>query len=628
MGKLLKAMSQGKLPIFDEINLVPTDTIMRTKHIFTLKPGEEFSPQEGQGESIDIKNPTLIATGNLWSKYERNKIDPAVLRLLWGIEATYFDRNETYDIAIISLMDKEGFIAGIDKWFLIGDQAPLLKLIEALKRIEENYMGKGGELVIDNKKDNRLKEAILDIGNFIKIFKNYGLDDKQIQLYTKDKIIKFITNTWYNVEDRKILITIFAQKWLITNKDIPAILQRNDGDLTEEILNNCIIGNTDALSTKKSGISFIDPYELATLDPYHQRNFDNLPSTGKTRIIAETMERIKEEIISKDEDYYKKDLEQAIEQVYQHAVEQEDTPINTDLMVRIFFDLYKLELENLIDRFSKLDRFDAYQAEFLKKKEEHELLLKEKQELEKAAEDHLQGERYNEGLELLEKMLELDPHDNQLPSIIEQVKEQLQKKVNSFLKQAKQNIYEEQYEKSNEAINEVLKLDKKNEEALELMEVIKDKLNDKIESALTQARKSYEKGKMDDAKQAYQEVLRYDINQEEAVQKIQEIQQKALTETIDKWIQEINQHLGNESFSIAKAKAQQIINTLEKAQEDWLSYDTNKLISVFETIKQQKNKKIESLLNEAKKLQNEGQLEKSKTLFEKAKEIEEEFLNA
>jgi hypothetical protein len=48
MGKLLKAMSQGKLPIFDEINLVPTDTIMRTKHIFTLKPGEEFSPQEGQ----------------------------------------------------------------------------------------------------------------------------------------------------------------------------------------------------------------------------------------------------------------------------------------------------------------------------------------------------------------------------------------------------------------------------------------------------------------------------------------------------------------------------------------------------------------------------------------------------
>ncbi len=628
MGKLLKAMSQGKLPIFDEINLVPTDTIMRTKHIFTLKPGEEFSPQEGQGEVIDIKNPTLIATGNLWSKYERNKIDPAVLRLLGGIEATYFDRNETYDIAIISLMDKEWFIAGVDKWFLIGDQAPLIKIIEALKNIEENYMGKWGELVIDNKKDNWLKEAILDIGNFVKMFKNYGLDDRQIQLYTKEKIIKFVTNTWYNIEDRKILITIFAQKWLITENDIPAILLRNDADLTEEILNTCIMWGTDALSTNKSGVSFIDPYELATLDPYNQRNFDKLPATGKTRIIAETMEYIKEELLSKDDDYYKTDLEHAIDQIYQHAIEKEESQLDTDLMIRTFFDLYKVDLENLINRFSKLDHFNIYQAWFLKKKEEHEQMLEKKSQIEKQAEEQLNKEAYNEWIDLLEKMLELDPNDQELPSIIDQFKTQRKEKITWLIKTAEQNIYEENYEEANIVLNNALQMDKNNTKIIELLEITKDQFNEKIQKTLEKAKKYYEKGNIDDAEIAYKEILKYDVHHEESLQKIHKIKQKKLSDAIDGWIHDIEKHLKNESFVEAKIKAQDIIKTLKKAKEAGLSYDINKLTSMFETIKQQKNNKIQSLIQKSNTLKENWELEKAKTLLEEAKIIEKEFLEA
>jgi len=636
MGKLLKAMEQGKLPIFDEINLVPTDTIMRTKHIFTLKPGEEFSAQEGQWEIIDIKNPTVVATGNFWSKYERNKVDPAVLRLLWGIEATYFDRNETYDIALISLMDKEGFITGVDKWFLEGDQAPLIKLIEALKHIEDNYMGKWSELVIDNKKDNRLKEAILDIGNFVKMFKNYGLDDKQIQLYTKDNIIKFVTNTWYNVEDRKILITIFAQKWLISKKDISAIIARNDSDLTEEILRSCMQGNTDALTTSNLGFPFIYPYELATLDPYQQRNFDKLPATGKTRILAEVIEDIRQEIVNKDDDYYKRDLEQAIDAIYQDTIEKEDAPLDIDLMARIFFDLHKMDMKKLIQRFSKLHQFDVYEKALLKKIADDENMLKKKAELEKKAEEFLKNENYKEAIATLTKMFELDPHDESLVEVLETTKKQYENKIKNLIKKWENEIAKEQYEKANETLNKAWELDKWNKDIEEYLDIIKEKLTEKISSALQEADKLYNKKEFDKAKVKYEEVLKYDNKHQDARAKLLDINQQKFTIKVEKMLSTIENYISDEDFIAAKKEAKHtsdFINNIQ--QEEEVTYDENKIKNVFKKISQNRRKKVDSIVAQGN-LQN-AEYEKDKTnkqalenaleLWKQANELEEQYLS-
>lgn len=626
MGKLLKAMSQGKLPVFDEINLVPTDTIMRTKHIFTLKPGESFSPQEGQWEIVDIKNPTVIATGNLWTKYERNKIDPAVLRLLGGIEATYFDRNETYDIAIISLMDKEGFITWVDPWFLSGDHAPLIKLIEALKHIEDNYMGKWSELVIDNKKDNRLKEAILDIGNFVKMFKNYGLDDKQIQLYTKTNIIKFITNTWYNVEDRKILITIFAQKWLITKKDIPAIIERNDSDLTEEILTKCMSGSSDALSTKTTGVSFIDPYELATLDPYGQRNFEKLPSTWKTRILAESIEHIREEIMTQDETLYKKDIEKAIDTIYQHAIEKENVPLDVDLMARVFFDLQNLGLEKLIKSFEKLDHFTTYHEAFLKKQEEHEHMLQQKSQLKKNAEDALKHEHYNDAISKLQDMLLLDPYDDNLPDIIEQVREQRIKKIKNLINKWKKEIYDEKYEQANTTFNTVLELDKTNTEVEEFLDIIKAQLTEKISSALQEADTFYAHKQFNEAKTKYQEVLRYDSKHPEATKKLNEINQQTFTIKIDWELKDIDLYLAQKDFLEAKKQAKHIIELVQQAKEDQqVTYDTAKLKQIFQDIHQRYRQHITTMMAQGEKHRSKHEEEKALEIFEQVKMLQESY---
>jgi tetratricopeptide (TPR) repeat protein len=179
-----------------------------------------------------------------------------------------------------------------------------------------------------------------------------------------------------------------------------------------------MMGGTDALTTKKSGVNFVDPYELATFDPYNQRNLNDIPCTGKVRIIAETVEHIREKIMNKDDNYYKQDLEQAMENVYQHVIEKENTPLDVDLMARIFFDLYKINLEKTIERFNKLEQFDLYKEAFLKQKEEYEHKQEQKEQLEKTASDHLENEQYNEAIVILKEMLSLDPKDKDLEEII------------------------------------------------------------------------------------------------------------------------------------------------------------------------------------------------------------------
>jgi two-component SAPR family response regulator len=192
-------------------------------------------------------------------------------------------------------------------------------------------------------------------------------------------------------------------------------------------------GTSDALSTKTTGVSFIDPYELATLDPYGQRNLEKFPSTGKIRILAESIEHIRQEIMTQDETFYKKDLEKAIDTIYQHAIEKENIPLDVDLMARVFLDLEKLGLKKLIKSFEKLDHFDEYNAAFLKKQEEHERMLKQKAALNKNAEEALKHERYNDAISTLQEMISLDPNDEQLPTIVEQVQEQRIKKIKNLI---------------------------------------------------------------------------------------------------------------------------------------------------------------------------------------------------
>jgi hypothetical protein len=57
----------------------------------------------------DLKNTTIIATANIKSEKhpDRQDVDPAIVRLFDNQEVTYLPKEETYDVALAYLMEKE-----------------------------------------------------------------------------------------------------------------------------------------------------------------------------------------------------------------------------------------------------------------------------------------------------------------------------------------------------------------------------------------------------------------------------------------------------------------------------------------------------------------------------------------
>jgi len=56
---------------------------MRVKHLFTLRPGQKYSPQEGHDKKYVMQNTSIVATANIKSEKhpDREELDPAIVRL-------------------------------------------------------------------------------------------------------------------------------------------------------------------------------------------------------------------------------------------------------------------------------------------------------------------------------------------------------------------------------------------------------------------------------------------------------------------------------------------------------------------------------------------------------------------
>jgi hypothetical protein len=173
LWKLLKAFVNWKIPIIDEIDLIPNDVLMRVKNLFT-KP-KTYSPQEDWDTEYKLKSNTIIATKNIKSEKhpDREKTDWAIVRLFEWVQVPYLAEEEAYDIALCSLMEPEWYIENIsleelqECWILFN-------LIKSLKDIEESYLWKGGSLRVTISESDKswlfLQDAILETWKFVGIF--------------------------------------------------------------------------------------------------------------------------------------------------------------------------------------------------------------------------------------------------------------------------------------------------------------------------------------------------------------------------------------------------------------------------------------------------------------------------
>jgi Cdc6-like AAA superfamily ATPase len=283
LGKILKAYSEGKIPIFDEIDLVPNDILMRTKHLATLSPWERYVPQENGGSEVWIRNNIQLATANLKGAHhpDREDLDPAIVRLYQWITAGYLTKDEAYDLALVTCLSSNGSMVGISsaEWEQGGF---VTQIVEFMKQVENNYMWHQELWWGIDASDQYLSKAVMDIGIFTGLFAGWetnrrsGNKIRHFREYVTDNLFKFVTNQWYPLSDRKILIQMANKQGLIDDTHKQSILQRSP-DLSDADWSRMITNGTSQLPAyDTSAIAVMTPYEIAQLDPYHVRKIDEL----------------------------------------------------------------------------------------------------------------------------------------------------------------------------------------------------------------------------------------------------------------------------------------------------------------------------------------------------------------
>ncbi len=348
LGKILKAFVNGSIPIIDEIDLIPNDVLMRIKHLFTLKAGQSYAPQEDGNNRHTLISTSVIAIANIKSEKhpDREDLDPAIIRLFKGVEVGYLPNHEIYDIAITSIVQKEGFIYGTGIESLSDNQQGILYLlIAALKNIESNYLGIGDGESISNKAKQFLRKAVLELGNFIWLFVWFKESGKEFNKFIKEQILEFVSNHAYPKNDRLILIKIFSSKGLITKSDIPFLVNIMS-DIGEEELDQSII--SESFSFKKDILNFVDPYQIANMDPYWIRNLEILELKYKPSDINNYLKELDSFLMENDIENSEK-----LEDFIQNFFDKVEKDINYDLDNRkkqqeLLALLYDLELVDWI----------------------------------------------------------------------------------------------------------------------------------------------------------------------------------------------------------------------------------------------------------------------------------------
>lgn len=150
-------------------------------------------------------------------------------------------------------------------------------------------------------------------------------------------MIKFVSNWAYPKSDRLLLIYIFSTKWIITKNDIDFIQDRMS-DITNNELDQVIVSNsfTYPLDT----IKFVDPFELANLDPYKVREFEKCaenPIVNQLQSLSTNLMWI----TSVDTE----DIQSILDQVFENYKEHDNYEITKQEIHAILIVLYDLWLK-------------------------------------------------------------------------------------------------------------------------------------------------------------------------------------------------------------------------------------------------------------------------------------------
>ncbi|EKE30204.1 MAG: hypothetical protein ACD_2C00027G0017 [uncultured bacterium (gcode 4)] len=362
MWKILKAFTENKIPIMDEIDLIPNDTLMRIKHLFTKRPWEYYSPQEDGNTKYQLKTVNIVATANIKSAkhQDREDIDPAIIRLFDNIHVNYLPKEEVYDLALVSIMDKSAFIYKVSIKELQDENSTLARLVYCLKRVEENYLWIWAWENISNRDKQFLKKAVLELGKFVWLFNWFASSWLEFSRYLKKQVIDFVTNMAYPKSDRLILIKIFSEKWFITKSDVwtkenPWVLLRIMDDISiKELEDNILVDNYEFDMDSRV---FLDPFELANLDAFNVRKLGERPKKFTKSDILWYLNNL-DRILQNSEHEWKEPLEELINDILTNHADGDNLEFPEDKKMPLVALMYQLALRDELLDLKKIKWFE------------------------------------------------------------------------------------------------------------------------------------------------------------------------------------------------------------------------------------------------------------------------------
>ena len=221
-GPLLRAMSEGRPLILDEINAMPPEFLKRLNRVLQLRPGDQFSVQENGGERVTIhRGFAILATANEQTPHRYRGIDRMSAELLNRFGANsyrihYPDSGRSFTevptenalLAAAAIADERGEIP------ITPDE--LERVCRAAFISQQVFSGEHGEgfgefVSIEREIDGRpgLEESVLAPRTLVGILQKVAGSAGQVSL---DQALQRFVEGVMHAEDREVLTLILRSQ--------------------------------------------------------------------------------------------------------------------------------------------------------------------------------------------------------------------------------------------------------------------------------------------------------------------------------------------------------------------------------------------------------------------------------
>jgi len=226
-GPLARAMRDGTVVIFDEFTALPKDQMVFIKGIMNAQVGDQVNIM-GNGRIPLATGFQMIFTANLKSEKnpERQELPPEIAREFEqnNLEVNYTKKEESYDIMLARLMNKDGS-ADMSTYDL---ETTLPKLCEAITEIELAYTDKTSAATTTltesggvSGKASGLKKFVMTQGTVEAIFDAWKIEQKLrpgkkvFAVFLDERLKTGLTFKEYSEADRILATKILASKGLL-----------------------------------------------------------------------------------------------------------------------------------------------------------------------------------------------------------------------------------------------------------------------------------------------------------------------------------------------------------------------------------------------------------------------------